>query len=161
MESIRKHELIMSKLIHFGTFFSTFQKGEKKNSRELKLRLDKLEAKIDEFNIIQTCIETKDDFSEQQKKRVKFEIEFLCMQRAAVDELALCGKSSTAHSPLQNDRPDIRVQLKLPRICLPEFAGECHIEQSSYYIFRALKNYKSSSCPKKICLHFDRIGFLL
>jgi len=43
---------------------------------------------------------------------------------------------------------DIAVHLKIPKISLPEFAGECHIEKSSYYILYAFKNYKNSSCPK-------------
>lgn len=123
-EAIRKRGLIKSKLTRFGTFFNAFQKGEKQNTTELKLRLDKLESLIDEFDVIQTYIEAEDDSSEQQEERVNFENEFFSIQAAAVDELALYDHSSTAHQSFRNDRPEIGVQLKLPKIRLPEFSGE-------------------------------------
>lgn len=127
-EGIRKRGVVKGKLTRFGTFFNTFQRNEKRNYTELKLRLDKLETLFDEFDIIQTEIEAFAEPDSQQEERIKFENEFFSIQAAAVNELASHEPSDLIDS--RNNRQGTDAQVKLPRINLPEFNGEYENWQS-------------------------------
>ncbi|XP_062539042.1 uncharacterized protein LOC134207338 [Armigeres subalbatus] len=141
--SVNARDNIMDFLIRMETFL---QNAEAPSELQIRLRLEKLEAKWDEFEEIQSEIEGTEEFEENidqhRQVRADFEDKYFEVRAGLEGKLPrevpqnIGQNIAQSAAPGQND--NVHSYIRLPQINLPEFDGHFENWLAFHDTFKAL-----------------------